>query len=88
MGDVVVKEKPDVEEKRQEIVVQMDRDQRQLKKIENDILKLLNESEIEAVLDADTLINVLDESKVTVKEISERLSDAKIVEEEIDATRN
>ena len=88
LADVVVKEKPDVEIKRDEIVVQMDKDQRTLKKIENDILKLLNESEIEAILDADTLINVLDESKVTSKEIHERLADAQIVEEEINVTRN
>ena len=88
LGDVVVKEKPEVEAKRDEIVVQMDKDQRTLKKIENDILKLLNESEIEAILDADTLINVLDASKVTSSEINERLDDAKIVEEEITVTRN
>lgn len=85
---MVVKERADVEAKRDEIVVQMDRDQRTLKKIENDILKLLNESEIEAILDADTLINVLDESKVTSAEIHERLADAKVVEEEINETRN
>ena len=88
LADVVVKERADVEAKRDEIVVQMDKDQRTLKKIENDILKLLNESEIEAILDADTLINVLDDSKVTSAEIHERLADAKVVEEEINETRN
>ena len=88
LADGVVKERADVEAKRDEIVVQMDKDQRTLKKIENDILKLLNESEIEAILDADTLINVLDDSKVTSAEIHERLADAKVVEEEINETRN
>ena len=35
LGDVVIKEKPEVEEKRQEIVISMDRDQKTLKAIEN-----------------------------------------------------
>lgn len=44
MGDVVVQEKPEIEQKRDEIVVSMDQDQRTLKNIENTILKLLSES--------------------------------------------
>ena len=47
LGDVVVKEKPEVEAKRQEIVTSMDRDQKTLKAIENQILKLLAENEVE-----------------------------------------
>jgi dynein heavy chain len=35
LGDVVVKEKPEVEAKRLEIVISMDRDQKTLKTIEN-----------------------------------------------------
>ena len=58
----------------------MDRDQKTLKSIENNILKLLSENEVEQILDADTLINVLDESKVTSKEINERMAQAKIVD--------
>ena len=87
LADTVVKERPDVEAKRDEIIVSMDKDQRTLKGIENNILKLLNESELEQILDEDTLINVLDESKVTSKEINERIADAKVVEEEITETR-
>jgi dynein heavy chain len=44
LGDVVVQEKPEIEQKRDEIVVSMDQDQRTLKNIENTILKLLSES--------------------------------------------
>lgn len=44
LGDVVVQEKPAIEKKRDEIVVTMDLDQRTLKGIEINILKLLSES--------------------------------------------
>ena len=87
LADTVIKERPDIEAKRDEIVVSMDNDQRTLKGIENNILKLLNESELEQILDEDTLINVLDESKVTSKEINERLAEAEIVQEQIVETR-
>ena len=52
----------------------MDSDQRTLKKIENTILKLLSESTEEQILDEDTLITVLENSKKTSKEINERIA--------------
>jgi len=73
LGDVVIQEKPEIEKKRDEIVVTMDADQRTLKQIEITILKLLSESTEEQILDEDTLINVLDTSKKTSKEINERM---------------
>lgn len=73
---MVVKEKPEVEAKRQEIVIAMDQDQKTLKEIENKILKLLAENEVEQILDEDTLINVLEASKVTSSEINKRMEDA------------
>ena len=76
LGDVVVKEKPEVEAKRQEIVTSMDRDQKTLKAIENQILKLLAENEVEQILDEDTLIITLEQSKVTSAEIHERMEAA------------
>ena len=88
LGDVVVQEKPEVEKKRDEIVVSMDQDQRTLKSIENMILKMLSESTEEQILDEDTLINVLDNSKITSKEINERMASSLVVEEEINNTRN
>ena len=80
---MVIQEKPEIEQKRDEIVVSMDQDQRTLKNIENTILKLLSESTEEQILDEDTLINVLENSKATSKEINERISTALVVEEEI-----
>ena len=63
LGDVVIQEKPEVEKKRDEVVVTMDKDQRTLKQIEITILKLLSESQIEEILDEDYLINILEDSK-------------------------
>lgn len=60
LGDVVVKEKPEVEAKRDAIVLQMAADKKTLKNIENNILKMLADSTIEQILDEDTLIDVLD----------------------------
>ena len=88
LGDVVVQEKPEIEQKRDEIIVTMDKDQRSLKKIENTILKLLSESTEEQILDEDNLIIVLENSKTTSKEINERMTQSLVVEEEINDTRN
>ena len=62
-------------------------DKSTLKNIENTILKMLTESTEEQILDEDTLINVLDESKITSTEINARIADATIVEETINETR-
>jgi dynein heavy chain len=71
---VVVQEKPEIEKKRDEIVVTMDLDQRTLKSIEINILKLLSESTEEQILDEDNLIIILENSKKTSKEINERMA--------------
>ena len=58
----------------------MDSDKKTLRNIENEILKLLAESTEEQILDEDTLINILDNSKKTSSDIFERLEKAKEVE--------
>ena len=88
LGDVVVQEKPEIEKKRDEVIVTMDKDQRTLKNIEITILKLLSESQIEEILDEDYLINILEDSKKTSKEISARIEQSVEVEVEINETRN
>jgi dynein heavy chain, axonemal len=65
----------------------MAEDKKTLKNIENTILKMLTESTEEQILDEDTLINVLDESKITSTEINARIADATVVEETINQTR-
>jgi dynein heavy chain len=59
LGDVVILEKPEVEEKRDKIVLTMAADSKTLKDLENNILKLLSEATLEQILDEDTLIDVL-----------------------------
>lgn len=63
-------------------------DAKTLKDLENNILKLLSEATLEEILDEDTLIEVLEQSKVTSTEINERMAQSKIVEVEINDTRN
>jgi dynein heavy chain len=59
-----------------------------LKDLENNILKLLSEATLEQILDEDTLIDILESSKKTSTEINERMAQSKIVEVEINDTRN
>lgn len=88
LGDVVIAEKPEIEEKRDKIVLTMAADAKTLKDLENTILKLLSEATLEQILDEDKLIIILEDSKVTSGEINERMAQSKIVEEEIEVTRN
>ena len=79
LGDVVIQEKPEIEQKRDKLVVSMANDQKTLKEIEIKILKLLSESTEEQILDEDFLINVLESSKQTSKEINERMEQSVII---------
>jgi len=81
LGDVVIQEKPEVEKKRDEIIVSMDKDKNTLVSIEDSILKLLAESTEEQILDEDNLIIILEDSKKTSEDIKTRLEDAAVVEE-------
>lgn len=73
LGDVVIAEKPEIEEKRDQIVLTMAADAKTLKDLENNILKLLSEATVLEILDQDTLINVLQDSKKTSGEINIRM---------------
>jgi dynein heavy chain len=66
----------------------MDKDKNTLVSIEDSILKLLAESTEEQILDEDNLINILENSKKTSRDITQRLEDAAVVEEQINITRN
>ena len=63
-------------------------DAKTLKDLENNILKLLSEATLEQILDEDTLIEILEDSKKTSGEINVRMADAKVVEVTINETRN
>lgn len=63
-------------------------DGKTLKDIENKILSLLASATTIEILDADTLIDILKASKITTNEINERIAASKILEVEINDTRN
>jgi dynein heavy chain len=87
LGDVVKVERPDIEEKKVQLLLNMAEDKRQLALLEAKILKMLSESEGN-ILDDEDLINTLADSKVTSLAIGERVAEAEITEAEINATRS
>ena len=87
LGDVVKKERPEVDKKRNDLIVSMAADKKQLKGIEDKILKLLSESEGN-ILDDEELIDTLSESKITSGVIKERLAESAVTEKQIEETRN
>eukprot|EP01135_Chromosphaera_perkinsii_P012097 Nk52_evm35s2579 gene=Nk52_evmTU35s2579 len=86
LADVVSQERPDLEEQRNKLVTSIAADKKELKDIENKILKLLFESKGN-ILDDDELVNTLQQSKVTSKAISARLIEAEETEKNISTAR-
>lgn len=64
----MMREKPDQEQKKSELVLNIARDQKKVKRIEDDILSSLANSETN-ILDDKDLIQKLDESKIISAEI-------------------
>lgn len=86
LGDVVRKERADLEEQNDRLVVSISGDKKQLKDLEDKILKMLKESEGN-ILDNEVLINTLETSKITSGVITERVKQAEVTEKEITAAR-
>eukprot|EP00929_Paragymnodinium_shiwhaense_P087548 TRINITY_DN476_c0_g5_i1.p1 TRINITY_DN476_c0_g5~~TRINITY_DN476_c0_g5_i1.p1 ORF type:complete len:2570 (-),score=757.67 TRINITY_DN476_c0_g5_i1:167-7876(-) len=86
LGIVVAKERPDLEEQKVELVVQNAKMNKQLKEIEDDILRLLATSEGD-VLEDDTLVDKVTAGKQVSIEISEKKAVAAVTEKEIDEAR-
>ncbi|CAG9464970.1 unnamed protein product [Pedinophyceae sp. YPF-701] len=86
LGDVVRKERPDLEEQKDRLVVSISNDKRQLKDLEDKILKLLKESQGN-ILDDEVLINTLNNSKLTSGVIQGRVQEAEETEKMINASR-
>ena len=86
LGAVVKKERPDVEKKKSDLVVSMAKDKKQLKDLEDKILRLLRESQGN-ILDDKVLIDTLAESKELSTVISERLVESEATEKEINEMR-
>ncbi|XP_009641827.1 dynein heavy chain 7, axonemal [Egretta garzetta] len=86
LGIVVARERPDLEEEKQALILQGAENKRQLKEIEDKILEVLSASEGN-ILEDETAITVLSSSKVLANEISEKQAVAEETEKKIDATR-
>ncbi|KAJ3101998.1 Dynein heavy chain 6, axonemal [Phlyctochytrium planicorne] len=86
LADVARLERPELEEQRNSLIVNIANDKKQLKDIEEKILKLLFNSQGN-ILDDEELINTLNQSKVTSAAIKERVSEAETTEKEINTTR-
>ncbi|KAL3899975.1 MAG: hypothetical protein SGPRY_012545, partial [Prymnesium sp.] len=86
LGLVVKEERPDLEKAKQELVVTLAADKKQLKELEDKILRFLSASEGN-ILDDEVLINALSDSKITSGVIMGRVQEAEVTEKEINATR-
>merc|ERR1719443_190665 len=86
LGIAVAKERPDLEEQKNALVVQNARMNKQLNDIENEILKLLETSEGDVLAD-DSLINTIATAKTTANEINRKQAEAAVTEKEIDEAR-
>ncbi len=79
-------ERPDLEEERNKLIININNDKNQLKAIEDKILKMLFESEGN-ILDNEELVNTLNDSKTTSQAISRRLEEAEKTEANISVAR-
>nr|XP_054751844.1 dynein axonemal heavy chain 7-like [Lytechinus pictus] len=86
LGIVVAKERPELEEERNALIIQSADNKRQLNEIENKILEVLSSSEGN-ILEDETAIKVLSSSKVLANEISEKQAVAEETEKMINKTR-
>ncbi|XP_008290011.1 dynein heavy chain 3, axonemal [Stegastes partitus] len=86
LGLVAAKEKPELEEKKNQLILESAANNKQLKEIEDKILEVLSSSEGN-ILDDETAIKILSSSKVLSEDIAEKQEIASVTEKEIDDTR-
>ena len=87
LGIVAAKEKPELEEKKNQLIIESAANKKQLKEIEDKILEVLSSSQGN-ILEDETAIKVLSSSKTLSEEISAKQEIAAATELEIDETRN
>uniref|UniRef100_A0A8B9MGM6 Dynein axonemal heavy chain 3 n=1 Tax=Accipiter nisus TaxID=211598 RepID=A0A8B9MGM6_9AVES len=86
LGIVAAEEKPELEEKKNKLIIESSANKKQLKEIEDKILEILSSSEGN-ILEDETAINVLSSSKDLSEEISEKQKISSVTEMQIDSTR-
>lgn len=87
LGIVAAREKPELEEKKNKLILEGAENKRKLKEIEDKILEVLSTSEGN-ILEDETAIKILSSSKVLSEEISAKQEIAAATEKEIDETRS
>lgn len=86
LGDVVKQEKPEVEQRKNELIVSMSRDKKLLEQTQNKILQLIADSSGN-ILDDVVLIETMQTSKATSRDISKRVEDSISIEKSINEAR-
>ncbi|KAI4566385.1 hypothetical protein MJG53_015062 [Ovis ammon polii x Ovis aries] len=86
LGIVVRKERPELEEQKDSLVINIAAGKRKLKELEDEILRLLNEA-TGSLLDDVQLVNTLRTSKITATEVTEQLETSETTEINIDLAR-
>ncbi|CAO2643767.1 Dynein axonemal heavy chain 2 [Lemmus lemmus] len=86
LGIVVRKERPELEEQKDSLVINIAAGKRKLKELEDEILRLLNEA-TGSLLDDVQLVNTLQTSKITATEVTEQLETSETTEINIDLAR-
>lgn len=86
LGIVVQKEEPQLEKQKSELTIRVASGKRQLVDLEDEILRLLSEA-TGSLLDDETLVNTLQQSKITSEEVTHQLVVAEETEKKIDIAR-
>ncbi|XP_043933259.1 dynein axonemal heavy chain 2 [Protopterus annectens] len=86
LGIVVRRERPELEEQKDSLVINIAAGKKKLQELEDEILRLLNEA-TGSLLDDVQLVNTLQTSKVTATEVSEQLQISEQTETKIDMAR-
>ena len=87
LGILAAEEKPELEEMKNKLIVESANNKKQLKDIEDKILKVLTSSQGN-ILEDETAIQILSSSKVLSEEIAKKQKVSTETEKEIDETRN
>ncbi|XP_047008198.1 dynein axonemal heavy chain 7-like [Ictalurus punctatus] len=86
LGIVVARERPDLEEEKQALILQGAENKRQLQELEDKMLEVLSASEGN-ILEDETAVQIISSSKLLANEISEKQAVAEVTERKIDETR-
>ncbi|KXS15928.1 hypothetical protein M427DRAFT_111568 [Gonapodya prolifera JEL478] len=86
LGIVIAKERPELEEVKNQLLLQSADNKRQLQEIEDKILEVLSSSQGN-ILEDETAIQILSSSKVLAKTINEKQATAEKTEKKIDEIR-